>query len=91
MLATLGIDAVALGLFGAGARPEIKKAKRATTGALQQDRAAMRARLAGAAVAMDDCFDAAATLEMARAGAEGVAGYASFHGGLSAPERAELP
>ena len=38
-------------------------------------------------VVMGYCFGGAATLELARSGqAKGIAGYATFHGGLKTPE-----
>jgi dienelactone hydrolase len=40
---------------------------------------------------MGYCFGGAATLEMARNGAEGVVGYASFHGGVATPEGQSWP
>jgi dienelactone hydrolase len=98
MLAELGYAAFALDLFGQGNRPETVDARRAETGKLYQDRAAMRARIEGGlaaareradlpAVVMGYCFGGAATLELARAGeAADVAAYATFHGGLETPE-----
>ena len=98
MLAEMGYAAFAVDLFGQGNRPETVEARRAETGKLYQDRAAMRTRiLAGLetareradlrAVVMGYCFGGAATLELARSGEAGdVTGYASFHGGLETPE-----
>ncbi len=99
MLSELGYDAFALDLFGAGVRPDTMDARRAATGALYADREAMRARLVAGleaaraqgaaqdAVVMGYCFGGAATLEFARSGlGEGVAGWASFHGGVATPE-----
>src|SRR3546814_13391273 len=41
---------------------------------------------------MGYCFGGAAVLEMARSGqAEGIAGYATFHGGLATPEGQSYP
>jgi len=41
---------------------------------------------------MGYCFGGAATLELARSGkAEGIAGYASFHGALATPEGQAYP
>jgi dienelactone hydrolase len=103
MLAEMGYDAFAVDLFGQGNRPVETDAKRAETGKLYSDREAMRSRLLGGlaearklssapAVVMGYCFGGAATLEMARSGkAEGVAGYATFHGGLSTPEGQSYP
>ncbi|MEQ9607019.1 MAG: dienelactone hydrolase family protein, partial [Kiloniellaceae bacterium] len=45
MLAEMGYDAFAVDLFGQGNRPETTDAKRAETGKLYSDRAAMRSRL----------------------------------------------
>ena len=43
-------------------------------------------------VVMGYCFGGAATLELARSGkAKGIAGYASFHGGLETPEGQTYP
>lgn len=98
MLAELGYDAFAADLYGKGNRPVETGAKKAETGKLYNDREKMRSLiLAGlsearqrsdqAAVVMGYCFGGAATLELARSGkAENIAGYATFHGGLSTPE-----
>jgi dienelactone hydrolase len=98
MLAALGYDAFAVDLYGKGNRPVETQAKKAETAKLYQDRETMRARIlaglakarelgGGQAVVMGYCFGGAATLELARSGqAENVAGYATFHGGLSTPE-----
>jgi len=79
-------------------KPSKKDAARAPTGRLYQDREHMRSLILGGlqearkasdkkAVVMGYCFGGAATLELARSGkAEGIAGYASFHGGLETPE-----
>jgi dienelactone hydrolase len=104
MLAEMGYDAFAIDMFGEGIRPEEVDHRRALTGALYQDRAKMRALLAGgleqaralsdaeAIVAMGYCFGGAVTLELARSGmAEDVVGYASFHGGLATPEGQSWP
>ncbi|WP_031551414.1 dienelactone hydrolase family protein [Parvularcula oceani] len=104
MLAEMGYDAFALDLYGAENRPETTEAKKAETGKLYEDREAMRMRiLAGLeearertgesdAVVMGYCFGGAAVLELARSGAaEDVAGYATFHGGLSTPEGQDYP
>jgi len=41
---------------------------------------------------MGYCFGGTATLELTRSGhAEGIAGYASFHGGLATPEGQTYP
>jgi dienelactone hydrolase len=99
MLAGMGYDAFALDLFGDDTPTETVDHRRAATGALYEDRARMRRLLeagieqamsgseAERMVVMGYCFGGAATLEMARnGGPEAVAGYASFHGGLSTPE-----
>jgi len=98
MLAEMGYDAFAVDLYGKGNRPVETGAKKAETGRLYNDREKMRTLIlagleearrlgGGEAVVMGYCFGGAATLELARSGqAENVAGYASFHGGLSTPE-----
>lgn len=104
MLAAKGYDAFAVDLYGKGNRPESIPARKAETGKLYKDREAMRTRiLAGLeagreraendrAVVMGYCFGGAAVLELARSGqAEDVAGYATFHGGLSTPEGQSYP
>src|SRR3546814_653277 len=75
----------------------------AETGKLYKDREKMRSLLMGglaaarelsdaSAVVMGYCFGGAAVLEMARSGqAEGIAGYATFHGGLATPEGQSYP
>lgn len=101
MLAELGFAAFAVDLYGQGVRPETTEEKQARSGALYQDREAMRARLmagleaaraqAGVdgdrAAAIGYCFGGAAALEFARAGAD-LEGFVSFHGGLETPEGA---
>jgi len=103
MLAALGYDAFALDLYGKGNRPTETGAKKAETGKLYKDREKMRklilAGLAEArktapskAVVMGYCFGGAAVLELARSGkAADIAGYATFHGGLSTPEGQSYP
>jgi dienelactone hydrolase len=98
MLAEMGYDAFAVDLYGKGNRPVETGAKKAEMGKLYNDREKMRtlilAGLAearrrgdGDAVVMGYCFGGAAVLELARSGkAANVAGYATFHGGLSTPE-----
>jgi len=98
MLASLGYEAFAVDLYGAGNRPEETAAKKAETGRLYKDRQRMRNLILGGlaaarggvdkrAVIMGYCFGGAATLELARSmKAENIAGYATFHGGLSTPE-----
>lgn len=103
MVADMGYDAFAVDLFGKGNRPTDTAAKRKETGRLYQDRERMRSLIVGGlqearkgsdkkAVVMGYCFGGAATLELARFGkAEGIAGYASFHGGLETPEGQAYP
>jgi dienelactone hydrolase len=98
MLADLGYAAFAVDLFGQGNRPTTTEGKKAETEKLYSDREAMRARILGGmttareqadlpAVVMGYCFGGAAVLELARSGeGEDVAGFASFHGGLTTPE-----
>lgn len=98
MLAAMGYDAFAIDLYGKGNRPKETGAKKAEMGKLHKDRAKMRRLIlagltearkggAGKAVVMGYCFGGSATLELARSGqAKNVAGYATFHGGLSTPE-----
>ncbi|MEO0436546.1 MAG: dienelactone hydrolase family protein [Pseudomonadota bacterium] len=98
MLASLGYDAFAVDLFGAGVRPTTVTDKRQHTGELYKDREKMRSLMQVAlataqtmsaspdqAVAMGYCFGGAAVLEFARSG-EALKGFASFHGGLSTPD-----
>ncbi|TFF27476.1 dienelactone hydrolase family protein [Jiella endophytica] len=104
MLAELGYDAFALDLFGKGNRPETVDARKEETGKLYKDREAMLTRVAAGleearkesgkeeAVVMGYCFGGAGVLELARSGkAEGVAGYATFHGTLATPEGQSYP
>jgi dienelactone hydrolase len=98
MLADMGYHAFAVDLYGKGNRPVETSAKKAETGKLYKDRARMRSLIMGglevargdealATVVMGYCFGGAATLELARSGlASDIAGYATFHGGLSTPE-----
>ncbi|MGC6484778.1 MAG: dienelactone hydrolase family protein [Candidatus Puniceispirillales bacterium] len=98
MLAAMGYDAFAVDLYGKGNRPVDTGAKKAETGKLYKDRERMRALILGGlaearnhsegqAVVMGYCFGGAAALELARSGkAEGIMGYATFHGGLKTPE-----
>ncbi|WNJ98153.1 dienelactone hydrolase family protein [Thalassospiraceae bacterium LMO-JJ14] len=98
MLSKLGYDAFALDLYGKGNRPTETGAKKAETGRLYKDREKMRSLIlaglaearklnGGKAIVMGYCFGGAATLELARSGkAKDIAGYATFHGGLSTPE-----
>ncbi|MGM0986724.1 MAG: dienelactone hydrolase family protein [Pseudomonadota bacterium] len=99
MLAEQGYDAFAVDLYGQGNRPAEIDARKAETARLYEDRERMRTlTLAGLAEARDQgaarptvmmgyCFGGAVVLELARAGeAQDVAGYATFHGGLTTPE-----
>ncbi|MBK1699085.1 dienelactone hydrolase family protein [Rhodovibrio salinarum] len=99
MLAEQGYAAFAADLYGQGVRPDTLDGKKRESGALYQDREAMRARLQGAldqidalegasdddVVAIGYCFGGSAVLELARSGAE-LDGFVSFHGGLGTPE-----
>ncbi len=103
MLAEMGYDAFAIDLYGKGNRPEEASAKKAEVGKLYDDREKMRAlilgglaeartRFPGSAVIMGYCFGGSAALELARSGqAKDVKGYATFHGGLKAPESETYP
>jgi dienelactone hydrolase len=103
MLADAGYNAFAIDLFGKGNRPTNTAAKKKETGKLYQDRDRMRRLIGGGlqearkssderTVVMGYCFGGAATLELARSGQEeGIAGYASFHGGLATPEGQSYP
>jgi dienelactone hydrolase len=103
MLAGMGYDAFALDLFGQGNRPETMEGRREATGALNSDREKMRSLLMGGlqaaraqsdqeTVVMGYCFGGGAVLEMARSGeADRIAGYATFHGGLSTPDGQSYP
>lgn len=103
MLAALGYDAFAVDLYGKGNRPVETGAKKAETVKLYEDRARMRTLILGGlaearkddaqeTVVMGYCFGGTATLELARSGqADNVAGYATFHGGLSTPEGQSYP
>ncbi|EAU43233.1 Dienelactone hydrolase and related enzyme [Fulvimarina pelagi HTCC2506] len=104
MLAEMGYDAFAVDLFGAGNRPETVELRREATGALYDDRDAMRTRImAGLAAARENskadntvvmgyCFGGAAVMEAARSGkADNIAGWAAFHGGLTTPEGQSYP
>ena len=103
MLSDMGYDAFAVDLFGKGNRPTDTAAKKKETGRLYQDRELMRSLILGGlqearksndkkVVVMGYCFGGAATLELARSGkAQDIAGYASFHGGLTTPEGQAYP
>jgi dienelactone hydrolase len=99
MLAEQGYAAFAADLYGQGVRPDTLEGKKRESGALYQDRQAMRARMRGAldrlseldgasadeVVAIGYCFGGSAVLELARSGAE-LDGFVPFHGGLGTPE-----
>lgn len=99
MLAERGYATFAVDLYGQGIRPATTEASRQQSGQLYGDRETMRERLfAGLEQAqmmpsvdpdrvavIGYCFGGAATLEMARAGAD-LDGFVSFHGGLTTPE-----
>lgn len=103
MIADLGYDAVAIDLFGKGNRPVELEAKKAETGKLYKDRAAMRSRILGGlkearrlsngqTVVIGYCFGGAAVLELARSGeGKDIRGYVSFHGGLTTPDGQSYP
>lgn len=104
MLAEQGFDAFAVDLYGQGNRPDVAEDRKAETARLYEDRERMReltlaglaeARAQGAAeptVVMGYCFGGAVVLEIARSDeADGVVGYASFHGGLATPDGQEWP
>jgi len=103
MVAGMGYDAFALDLYGKDNRPATTGAKKAQTAELYEDRARMRTLILGGlaearkagdqeTVVMGYCFGGAAVLELARSGkAENVAGYATFHGGLTTPKGQTYP
>ena len=103
MLAAMGYDAFAVDLYGKGNRPVDTGAKKKETGKLYEDRARMRKLILGGlaegrqdsdaeVVVMGYCFGGSATLELARSGkAKNVAGYATFHGGLTTPTGQSYP
>ncbi len=103
MLAGMGYDAFAVDLYGKGNRPKETGAKKAETKKLYTDREKMRRVIlaglgearkmsSGKAVVMGYCFGGAAVLELARSGqAKDIAGYATFHGGLSTPKGQSYP
>lgn len=99
MLADMGYDAFALDMFGVETPTETMDHRRAATGALYQDRDRMRMLIragldqakglseADAVIAKGYCFGGAVALEMARSDmASEMAGFATFHGGLTTPE-----
>ena len=103
MLAALGYDAFAVDLYGKGNRPADTGARKAETARLYKDRERMRSLILGGlaeaqkqskgkVVVMGYCFGGAAVLELARSGkGKGIAGYTTFHGGLTTPEGQSYP
>ena len=102
MIADAGYDAFAIDLYGKGNRPDTTDARKEQVGLLYNDREMMRARILGGieqareasgetdVIVMGYCFGGGATLELARSGeGENIAGYATFHGSLDAPEGAD--
>ncbi|WP_018149101.1 dienelactone hydrolase family protein [Henriciella marina] len=102
MIADEGYDAFAIDLYGKGNRPDTTDARKEQVGLLYNDREMMRARILGGiaqareasgetdVIVMGYCFGGGATLELARSGeGENIAGYATFHGSLDAPEGAD--
>lgn len=97
MLAEQGYNAFAVDLYGKGVRPGSMEENRAETEKLYSDRETMRALMTAsleaaagqdvtAPVVAGYCFGGAVALEVARMAPEGVAGYATFHGGLETPD-----
>ncbi|WP_084420463.1 dienelactone hydrolase family protein [Henriciella litoralis] len=102
MIADAGYDAFAIDLYGAGNRPDTTEARKEQVGKLYNNRELMRARILGGieqareasgesdVIVMGYCFGGGATLELARSGeGEDIAGFATFHGSLDAPEGAD--
>lgn len=102
MIADAGYDAFAVDLYGKGNRPDTTEARKEEVGKLYNDREMMRARILGGletaraesgetdVIVMGYCFGGGATLELARSGeGENIAGFATFHGSLDAPEGAD--
>ena len=94
MLAELGYSVFAADLFGAGVWPTENKDNKQHTGEPYKDRAKLCALMndalseagalggnAGNAVAVGYCFGGAATIEMARSGAD-LRGFVTLHGEL---------
>lgn len=102
MLAKLGYAAFAIDMYGAGKSAATPDEAKALSSPFYENRALMHTRaLAGLAAlkgqpqvdatrlgAAGYCFGGTVALELARRG-EDLKGVVSFHGGLSAPERAE--
>ncbi|MGB3624960.1 MAG: dienelactone hydrolase family protein [Henriciella sp.] len=102
MIADAGYDAFAVDLYGKGNRPDTTEARKEQVGKLYNDREMMRARILGGletaraesgetdVIVMGYCFGGGATLDLARSGeGEDIAGFATFHGSLDAPEGAD--
>lgn len=101
-LAKLGYVAFALDVYGAGVRPESREEAGKLSSKYKGDRDLMRSRLMAGLEKLQEhravdpkkiavigyCFGGTCALEVARAGAD-VAGVVSFHGGLSAQDKAE--
>lgn len=98
MLAELGYEAVALDMFGVGAKLEGFEDYMRESGALYKDRNEFQSRISEAVKAASTssdtdvaefligyCFGGAAVLEGARLGLD-LDGFVSFHGGLDTPE-----
>ena len=98
MLSAQGYAVFAVDLFGKGVRPTKMEDKRQHTGELYKNREKLQqilkdslaaAEKQGASiqntVVLGYCFGGAATLELARTGAN-LKGYISVHGGLTTPE-----
>lgn len=103
MLAGMGYDAFAVDLYGKGNRPKEVGKRKAEVKKLYTNRELMRSLIlaglsearkmsGGKTIVMGYCFGGAAALELARSGkADNVAGYATFHGGLSTPKGQSYP
>jgi dienelactone hydrolase len=91
MLAGLGYDAFAIDVFGAGNRPDTNEGRMAAMEAAFADPERLMALVEGGlavareqsaaegTVVMGYCFGGTVTLAAARSGAEGIAGFATFH------------
>jgi dienelactone hydrolase len=101
-LAALGYVALAVDIYGKGARPKTPQEASAQSGRYKGDRALYRRRLLAGLKRLREekrvdrrrigaigfCFGGTGVLELARSGAE-VAGVVSFHGGLDSPTPAD--
>lgn len=94
MLAGMGYSTFALDVYGKGVRPTSPEANKAETMKLYADRPMLVKLLQagvdeakeqglGPAVVIGYCFGGAAAIELMGAQPEGVAGYATFHAGIS--------